>query len=323
MASPPNPQPNDNLPLVLVHRLPQFSTTFNHWLQPHFRILEPSDPSFSTRSKTVRALFCVGPTPVNSETLDQFPSVECVVGSSAGIDHIDLAECNRRRVMVANAGDAFSEDVADYAVGLLIDVLRRVSAADRFVRGGLWAVNGEYPLGSKVGGKRIGIVGLGSIGSVVAKRLEPFGCIIAYNSRRKKLNVPFPYYSKVQDLATNSDALILCCSLTSETRHLINKDVMMALGKKGVVINVGRGALVDEKELVEFLVQGQIAGAGLDVFEDEPNVPKELFGLDNVVLSPHKAVTTPESIEQLRKAIVGNLDAFFANKPLLSQVKFE
>lgn len=158
---------------------------------------------------------------------------------------------------------------------------------------------------------------------MVAKRLETFGCIIAYNSRKKKPNVPFPYYSTVQDLAGNSDALILCCSLTNETRHLINKDVMMALGKKGVVINVGRGALVDEKELVEFLVRGEIGGAGLDVFEDEPNVPKELFGLDNVVLSSHKAGTTPESIDGLRKVIVGNLDAFFANKPLLSQVKFD
>lgn len=245
------------------------------------------------------------------------------MGSSAGVDHIDLVECRRRGIKVTSAGDAFSEDVADYAVGLLIDVLRRVSAADRYVRAGLWPARGEFSLGSKLGGKRVGIVGLGSIGSLVAKRLEAFGCIIAYNSRSKKPHVAFPYFSTVHDLATNSEVLIICCSLTNETHHLINKDVLRALGKKGVIVNVGRGALIDEKELVQFLVQGEMGGAGLDVSENEPNVPKELFELDNIVLSPHKAAFTPESFAALREVVVGNLEAFFSNKPLLSPVGLE
>ncbi|WOG88392.1 hypothetical protein DCAR_0207627 [Daucus carota subsp. sativus] len=311
---------NEHLPLVYYHRSPSFNFSINQWLEPSFRLLEPDHPEFSSLSQTVKALVVVGPTPLTGETLDKLPGVEIVVGTSAGVNHMDVAECHRRGVKVTNAGDAFSEDVADYAVGLLVDVLRRVSAADRFVRAGLWPLNGVYPLGSKLGGKVIGIIGLGRIGSEIAKRLEAFGCVIAYNSRNKKPHVSYPYYANVNDLAANSDVLIVCCALTKETHHLINKDVMTALGKTGVVINVGRGALIDEKELVKFLVRGEIGGAGLDVFQDEPRVPEELIGLDNVVLSPHRAVATPESMVALRNVVIGNLSAFFADKPLLSQI---
>ncbi|KAL8114520.1 glyoxylate/hydroxypyruvate reductase HPR3-like [Apium graveolens] len=311
---------NESLPLVYNHRSPRFNFSLNEWLETRFQLLEPNHPEFSAPSQTVRALVVVGPTPLTAETLDKLPGVEIVVGSSAGVNHIDVAECHRRGIKVTNAGDAFSEDVADYAVGLFFDVLRRVSAADRFVRAGLWPVKGVYPLGSKLGGKRVGIIGLGSIGSEIAKRLEAFGCVISYNSRKKKAHVSHPYYANVKDLAANTDVLIVCCALTKETHHLINKDVMTALGKTGVVINVGRGALIDEKELAKFLVQGKIGGAGLDVFEDEPSVPEELFGLDNVVLSPHRAVMTPESMLALKNVVIGNLSAFFANKPLLSQI---
>lgn len=166
----------------------------------------------------------------------------------------------------------------------------------------------------------MGIVGLGSIGSEIAERLEAFGCRISYNSRRRKQSVSFPYFSSVYDLAAENDVIIVCCALTDETHHLINRDVLLALGKEGVIINVGRGALVDEKELVRCLVQGEVGGAGLDVFENEPHVPQELFSMDNVVLSPHRAVLTPESFSALLEVIVGNLEAFFSNRPLLSPV---
>lgn len=172
------------------------------------------------------------------------------------------------------------------------------------------------------GGKQIGIVGLGSIGSLTATRLTAFGCIIAYNSRKEKPSVPFQFYRSVVELAENSDALIVCCALTDETRHIICKDVMRALGKGGVIINVGRGPLIDEKELVKALVDGEIGGAGLDVFENEPRVPEELFELENVVLSPHKAVLTPESFAALEELVMANLEAAFSNKPLLSPIIF-
>ncbi|KAJ4838077.1 hypothetical protein Tsubulata_040843, partial [Turnera subulata] len=269
---------------------------------------------------SIRAILCSGAAPITEDLLRQLPSLRLVVTASAGTNHIDLAACHRRGISVTNAGNVFSDDGADAAVGLLIDVLRKISASDRYVRRGLWASNGDYVLGSKLGGKRVGIVGLGGIGMEVAKRLEAFGCIILYNSRKKKAYVPYPFYPNVCELAANSDALIICCALTEQTRHMINKEVMLALGKGGVVVNIGRGAIVDEKEMVRCLMQGEIAGAGLDVFENEPNVPQELFQLDNVVLSPHRAVFTPESFMSLCELVVGNLEAFFSGRPLLSPV---
>lgn len=315
-----------NLRLLLVHRYPRFKYPSLSKLRTRYRILDPldeSNPSFIHLSGSVRIMLCVGPTPVTSETLDKYPHLECVVGTSAGFDHFDLADCRRRGICVTSAGDSFSDDVADFAVGLLIDVLRRVSAADRFVRAGSWPVKGEFPLGSKVGGKRVGIVGLGSIGSRISKRLEAFGCSIAYTSKRRKPNVSFPFHSNTHDLAINSDVLILCCALTKETHRIVDKEVLTALGKEGIVINVGRGALVDEKELVQFLKRGEIGGAGLDVYENEPHVPEKLFGLDNVVMSPHVAVLTPESFEALEQLLTYNLEAFFSNKPLRAQIEYE
>lgn len=175
----------------------------------------------------------------------------------------------------------------------------------------------------QVRGKRVGIVGLGRIGLEVAKRLEAFGCIVLYNSRKEKPSVSYPFYSDLHVLASNSDALVICCGLTDETRHMINKEVMLALGKEGVIVNIGRGPIIDEKEMLKLLVRGELGGAGLDVLENEPSVPVELLGLDNVVITPHCASCTPESFLDLCKLMVGNLEAFFSNRPLLSPVSLE
>lgn len=331
MASSHTQSPQDPKPLIVIHRIPSFSLTFAHRLTPSFSLLDPlaaagdADPVAVLRSHAAeaRAVLCVGPSPLGKETLDCLPSLEVVVTQCAGTDHIDLSECHRRGIAVANLGDAFSDDVADCAVGLLIDVLRKISASDRFVRAGSWPERGEFSLGVRLEGKRVGIVGLGSIGSRIADRLIPFGCMISYTSRHKKPNVSYPYYNKIHDLAIKSDILILSCSLTDQTHQIVNKQVLAELGKEGVIINVGRGALINERELVKFLVEGEIGGAGLDVFEDEPNVPKELFGLDNVVLSPHQAVLTPESIKASQDVVVANLEAFFSNKPLLSPIGWD
>lgn len=163
---------------------------------------------------------------------------------------------------------------------------------------------------------------------VLARKLQKGLCLLAaelptqYTSRKQKPSVPFPYHDNVCDLAANTDVLILCCALTDETRHMINKDVMTALGKEGILINVGRGALINEQELVQCLLQGDIGGAGLDVLENEPDVPRELLTLDNVVLSPHRCGTTLESFQALQELILTNLKAFFSNKPLMSLVYY-
>nr|GMD32810.1 glyoxylate/hydroxypyruvate reductase HPR3-like [Ipomoea batatas] len=283
----------------------------------------PIDVFLKTKAQSAQAVICYGKSPITEAVLRLLPSLRLVVTSGTGVNHIDLAECRRRGIAVCNTSDVFSEDTADYAVGLLIDVLRKVSYGDRFVRSGVWPTVDNFPLGFQLGGKHVGIVGLGNIGSKVAKRLEAFGCIISYNSRQKKPAVPYTFYPNVSDLAANSNILVLCCSLTAKTRHMVNKHVLEALGKDGILINVARGAVVEEEELVRCLVRGEIGGAGLDVFENEPQVPPELLGLDNVVVNPHRGAFTVEAFREAFELVLGNLEAFFSNKPLVSPVDLD
>ncbi|KAK4476542.1 hypothetical protein RD792_015698 [Penstemon davidsonii] len=306
-------------PTIFVRYEREFCSRF-HVLKPWESPL-PLAQFLEAHAQNTRAALCGGMFALSAAVLHHLPSLRMVATTSAGLNHIDLLECRRRGISVANAPAIFSADVADLAVGLLLDVLRKISAGNRFVKNGLWPKQGgAYPLGFKLGGKHVGIVGLGSIGLEVAKRLEAFGCTISYHSRKKKPFVSYSFYSNIHELATTSHILILCCALNEETHHMINREVLMALGKEGVIINIARGAVLDEKELVRCLQHGDIAGAGLDVFENEPHVPKELLVLDNAVLSPHCAVFTEESFGDLYELMSGNLEAFFSDKPLLSLV---
>ena len=317
---------------VVLLLVPHKDASFHAALRERFRVLDffASErsplPAFlgaaAAAPEPPRAAIVVGAglIPVDAAFLDAVPSLRCVMCLAAGVDFIDLDECARRGVVVANSGRVFSADVADHAVGLLIDVLRRVSAAERFVRRGLWPVQGGHPLGSKIGGRRVGIIGLGNIGSQIAKRLQALGCTVCYNSRTRKDSVPYKYFTNVHDLAVESDVLVVACALNKATRHIISKDVLEALGKDGVIVNISRGANVDRAELVRALKEGRIAGAGLDVFENEPGGPGELFAMDNVVMTPHVAVFTAESMSDLRDHVVANLEAFFSGQPLLTPV---
>jgi hydroxypyruvate reductase 2 len=172
----------------------------------------------------------------------------------------------------------------------------------------------------QLSGKRVGIIGLGSIGSLIAKRLKAFGCTIQYHSTRPKDSVSFKYFPDVISLAAKSDVLIVACALNDQTRHIVNKEVLEALGKEGVVVNIARGGNIDEAALIKALKGGDIAGAGLDVFEQEPEVPAEFFSMDNVVLTAHEAVFTMESGSDLCDVMIGNLEAFFDGKQLLTPV---
>ncbi|XP_059651502.1 glyoxylate/hydroxypyruvate reductase HPR3-like [Cornus florida] len=318
--------PKELQKVVVLSPQPRVFNVYGKELSEKFQLLKawespmPTDQFLATHASSVQAMLTSGLTPVPADVLSLLPSLKVIVTTSAGLNHIDLPECRRRGISIVNTGTIYSADVADVAVGLLIDVLRKITASDRYVRGGLWPIQGDYPLGSKLGGKRVGIVGLGNIGIEVAKRLEAFGCIISYNSRKKKPSVSFPFFPDVCELATNCDILVICCALTDQTRHMINKEVLLALGEEGVIVNIGRGAVIDEKELVRCLVEGKIGGAGLDVFENEPNVPKELLAMDNVVLTPHRSVFTDEVFLNLYELIVGNFEAFFSGKPLPSPI---
>ncbi|ESQ35575.1 hypothetical protein EUTSA_v10008292mg [Eutrema salsugineum] len=284
---------------------------------------DPISDFLTSHAASVRAVVSVGRLPITAEFISKLPSLEIVVCASVGFDHVDLDECKRRGVTVTNAGDAYGEDVADLAVGLLISVLRRIPALDRYIRSGQWTRLWDYPFGSKLDKKKVGILGLGSIGSLIAKRLEPFGCVISYNSRSPKPDVPYIYHPEVLSLAAANDVLILSCSLTDETHHIVDRKVMETLGKNGVIINIGRGGLIDEKEMVKCLVEGVLWGVGLDVFDNEPEVPEELFGLENVVLSPHSAGMTAESLNNVTEVALSNLKAFFSDQPLIFPVQLD
>ncbi|PSR96867.1 Hydroxyphenylpyruvate reductase [Actinidia chinensis var. chinensis] len=255
----------------------------------------------------------------DSELVDSLPNLEIVSTYSVGLDKIDLRKCEERGIRVTNTPDVLTDDVADVAIGLALATMRKICVCDRYVRSGSWK-NGNFELTTKFSGKSVGIIGLGRIGSAIAKRAEAFGCPISYNSRSEKSHTNYKYYSNVIDLAQNSQILIVACCLTEETRHIVNREVINALGPKGVIVNIGRGPLIDEPELVSALLEGRLGGAGLDVFENEPVVPKELFGLENVVLLPHVGSDSVETCRAMADLVIRNLEAYFHNKPLLTPV---
>ncbi|KAI3796584.1 hypothetical protein L1987_39262 [Smallanthus sonchifolius] len=298
-------------PLVFKAYETEFSNKFN-FLKP-WKTGVPLHRFISTHSVNGKAIFCSAVGPVTAEIIRSLPD---------GVNHIDLRECKRRGIIVANAGSTFSEDVADMAVGLLIDVVKRISYGNRLVKARVGPREGDYPFthDDKLGGKRVGIVGLGTIGHHIATRLNAMGCIISYTSTTMKPHVTYPFYHRIHQLAANSDILIISCALTEQTHHMIDRKVMLVLGKEGVIVNIARGAIINEKELVECLVKREIGGAGLDVFEHEPNFPEELFELDNVVLTPHHGAVTAEACRDLYDHICKNLDAFLSNKPLECEV---
>ncbi|KAA8541787.1 hypothetical protein F0562_022939 [Nyssa sinensis] len=270
-------------------------------------------------SNSIRAIVGNATAGADAELIDQLPSLEIVASYSVGLDKIDLVKCKEKGIRVSNTPDVLTEDVADLAIGLILATLRRICESDRYVRSGLWK-KGDFRLTTKFSGKSVGIIGLGRIGSAIAKRAEAFSCPISYYSRSEKQDSKYKYYPNVIDLASNCHILIVACPLTDETRHIINREVIDALGPRGVLINIGRGPHVDEPELVSALVEGRLGGAGLDVFEHEPEVPEQLFGLDNVVLLPHVGSGTVETRNAMADLVIGNLEAHFLKKPLLTPV---
>ncbi|XP_047329597.1 glyoxylate/hydroxypyruvate/pyruvate reductase 2KGR-like [Impatiens glandulifera] len=288
---------------------------FRFW---HF----PQEHTFlSEHSATIRAVVGNASIGANANLIDALPSLEIVSSFSVGLDKVDLAKCKDKGIRVTNTPGVLTEDVADLAIGLMIALLRRLCESDRYVRGGLWKKKGNFKSTTKFSGKSVGIIGLGRIGLAIAKRAEAFGCPISYYSRSPKATSNYyKYYPTVVDLASNCEILVVACALTEETRHIINREVIDALGPEGVVINIGRGPHIDEAELVSALVEGRLGGAGLDVFENEPEVPDQLFELENVVLTPHVGSGTNETRKAMTDLVIGNLEAHFLNKPLLSPV---
>ncbi|KAF3524264.1 hypothetical protein F2Q69_00049828 [Brassica cretica] len=272
-----------------------------------------------THRNSIRAIVGNASAGADAKLIDDLPKLEIISSFSVGVDKIDLGKCKEKGIRVTNTPEVLTEDVADLAIGLILALLRRLCECDRYVRSGKWKY-GDFQLTTKFSGKSVGIIGLGRIGAAIAKRAQGFSCPINYYSRTEKPDVGYKYYPTVVELAQNSDILVVACALTDETRHIVNREVIDALGAKGVLINIGRGPHVDEKEMVKALTEGRLGGAGLDVFEQEPHVPEELFGLENVVLLPHVASATVETRTAMADLVLGNLEAHFAGKPLPTPV---
>ncbi|KAK3159655.1 hypothetical protein QOZ80_1BG0049410 [Eleusine coracana subsp. coracana] len=281
---------------------------------------ERRDEFLRAHAGSIRAVVGNANHGADAKLIDALPALEIVASFSVGIDRVDLAKCRERGIRVTNTPDVLTDDVADLAVGLAIAVLRRIPQADRHVRTGQWKAKGDFTLTTRFSGKKVGIIGLGRIGLAIAKRVEAFDCPVNYYQRTKQAYPNYTYYPSVVELAANSDVLVVACPLNANTRHIVNREVMEALGPKGVLINIGRGPHVDEPEMVSALLDGRLGGAGLDVFEDEPNVPEALFALDNVVLVPHVGSATHETRTAMADLVLGNLEAHVLNKPLLTPV---
>jgi lactate dehydrogenase-like 2-hydroxyacid dehydrogenase len=258
---------------------------------------------------------------VRAEHLDRLPGLGAVVNFGVGYDSTDISEATRRSVVVANTPDVLSDCVADTAVGLVIDVMRRLSAADRFVRRGEWAHGGVPALARRVTGARVGILGLGRIGLAIAHRLRAFDTTISYHNRRARGDVPYAYAASPLELARGCDVLVLAAAGGAETRHLVDAEVLDALGPNGFLVNVARGTVVDETALVAALQNGRIAGAGLDVFADEPRVPTALLDRDDVVLLPHLGSATVETRTAMTELALANVHRFLAEGTLVTPVK--
>ncbi|HPM65369.1 MAG TPA: 2-hydroxyacid dehydrogenase [Piscinibacter sp.] len=256
----------------------------------------------------------------NAATLELMPKLRVVSSFGVGLDKLDLAAAKARGIAVGYTPDVLNDCVADLAMVLMLDVARRVSEADRYVRRGGWTTPGvaSFPLARKVSGAKLGIVGLGRIGQTIAKRAGGFEMDIRYHSRRPVDGAPWRHEPSLTELARWCDFLIVITAGGAGTKHLINAEVLDALGPRGFIVNVARGSVIDEAALVRALVDKRIAGAGLDVFENEPQVPTELFTLDNVVLLPHIASGTQETRQAMADRTFENLQGFLRDGRMVS-----
>ena len=309
-------------PAVLaVMKLPPFyEAPLRAAFEVHDRLHLTDPAAFAQIAARIRAITGGGESQVPRALMAQLPALEIVSIMGVGYDKVDVGAALERNIPVTHTPDVLNDEVADLALALMLSVARKVPQADRYVREGRWETQGNMPLATKMTGKRLGIVGLGRIGKAIAARAQGFGMAIAYTGRRQQPGVAFPYFPSARELARNVDFLVAITPGGEGTKHLIDAEVLRALGPKGYLVNVARGSVVDEAALIDALRNGVIAGAGLDVFENEPKVPEALRALDNVVLTPHMASATHETRQAMADLALANLQAHFAGKPLLSPV---
>jgi hydroxypyruvate reductase len=261
-----------------------------------------------------------GAAPVDAALLALLPNVGIIVNMGAGFDSVDIDAAKARGIVVTNAGGANAIDVAEHAMGLILAVAREIAAADRYTRDGRWKAEGRMPVGRRLSGRRLGILGLGHIGRAIARCAGGFDMPVYYHSRRPVSRVPYTYVETPEALAREVDVLVVAAPGGPETRRLVGRAAIDALGPDGILVNIGRGSVVDETALIDALIEGRLGGAGLDVFEAEPDIPERLLALPNVVLQPHIAGATREGLEATIQSTVANIRNFFTGGPIVHRV---
>ena len=298
--------------------MPEIQETLeaNYQVHPFF---DMAVPGLDAIAGDIRAVVTGGHLGAPADVISRLPNLEMIAINGVGFDKVDLEMAKARNIRVSNTPDVLTADVADLAIGLTLSLTRKISEGDQFVRSGSW-LKGSLGLGRKFSALRFGILGLGRIGKAIARRLEGFDVQIAYYDIAEQEGVAYPRHGSLQDLAAAVDVLIIAAAASDSTNKLVNKSVLDALGKDGLLVNIARGSIVDEPALVHAISQGVIAGAALDVFADEPNVPAELIASDRVVLTPHVASGTVDTRRAMGELMLANLDAYAAGKELITQV---
>lgn len=295
---------------VIAERLPARRL----WLEP--------DPEawLAAHGASIRALGSAGPkAPVDAALMDRLPKLEIIASYGVGYDHVDAKAAAERGVVVTNTPGVLDDEVADVAMALTIMAVRELAQADRFLREKQW-LKGPFPLTASLRGRTMGILGLGRIGKAVARRAEAFGLEVVYHGRREQPGVAYRYFPTFAAMAEACDILMLTAPGGPDTRHIVDAAILAALGPDGVLINVARGSLVDERALIEALGRRTILAAGLDVFEHEPNPPAALLALPNAVLLPHVGSASLKTRRAMAQCVLDNLIAWSEGKPPLTPV---
>lgn len=256
---------------------------------------------------------------VQADLMDALPNLEIIASFGVGYDNIDTKAAKARNIRVTNTPNVLNDAVAELTIGLMISLARRIPQGDQYVRQGKWP-GGAMPLFSELTGKTVGILGLGRIGKEIAARAQAMKMRVVYHGRHRQPSEPHIFYDNLVDMARDSDWLVIIAPGGKGTERMVSREVLTALGPKGMLVNVARGTLVDEPAMLELLQNGGLGGAALDVFENEPHVPSGFLALDNVVLSPHQGSATHQTRDAMGALLVANLDAHFAGEPLISAV---
>ncbi len=306
MVGPLMPRVMEGLaPLFEIHKL---------WEAPD------KDALLAKVAPTTRVIATDGTRGAGADLMRKLPKLEIVGCQGVGVDAIDLGYAREHKVIVTNTPDVLNDEVADTAMALLLATVRRIPQGDRYVREGKW-LKAHMPLTDTLRNRTLGMVGFGRIGKVIAKRAAAFDLKIVYHTRTLQTDQPYVHYPRLVEMARDVDILMAIVPGGAATKHMINAQVLEALGPTGYLINVARGSVVDEAALIKALEQKKIAGAGLDVFENEPTVPEAFFKMENVVLAPHVGSATHHTRNAMAQLVVDNLKAWSEGKPVLTPVK--